>query len=1019
MSEVKRISLKTVSNNNNNNLDKSENNKKNKDNNNANDNKEPKTKRFVLELNTSGDECSEFSFNALIKSNNDKNGEQVNGLNASEDQLADINEENKLRQLEKEFQEKYGPKKKSQWEDYIDKGMGYDETDPFIDNEEAYDELVPSTLTTRYGGFYINCGELEFRSADENDEEEDNIRPVIKRKRKLDLSDSAKRRRSSTEKSKKSNNINNNNNNKIPSPGKTVAQMLQQKKAQQTNPNDNSDGIEEIEIIDTDSSEELIVSASVRDVVDSVAKGDGQPNGEERNGSAGSSDEDLIKKDNSISVVKLPDGLPTDLITIIDKIKKLAQTSHDGKRNFFNSDVNNMLLQIETISRELQSSQRTLIYSHLASYLPCTKQTLITRAKKALFESIEYKLQTAIAEIATNVKKIEPDLMKRYRDLCEELQLQYVRNKQNGLISSQTEPKSPRKIFPWNERLKELLTESLRSKIQLYEQLGAKNQSISLKDYLFEFLDKEIKPIWPKGWMSLEILKHRAKWIREILPQVHTSQPSIQTVPQITTSTPIHSLPQTLLSDKANKVQTQQQLLSEKVVKVQQLIVDKTNKSVINNSNNINNKNNECIELIEVKQLSNTAKQPLNTAMKSHLSPYIKMNDHLSEGLVSKFIPAVKEVKDNVNNSDAINLSTIDLSTKARSSPKPLTLPSVRTSPINLKTSPNITVVKSNSPSPSVSPLAMTSILQTKNEKLSRDACLQKVIEQTLGDYPNSSIQSHSIQRNSKPTHSSLPLTSLPIAEMLSKSFNSNPNKDANKEICIEIASSPEPFKKVQQYQHQTHQTQQKQMQNKSVNKQPSAPNLTSNANQLNFHRNSDLPKKKAILNNLIHSPTNTNHNKEFGQSVVEMNQLLLQSQINRNLSRDTSISITPIPQKTIETNTTGNINTVKHHSNQNSRYNNSTNVISSTTSTPMNLSREKLDQLSFYQMYMCSPNIMQNNAALNHLLSNSQHFQNSHLFPSTSNSSNRNVYYPFSTTTTTTTPTTHPTGEGRGRTSN
>ena len=90
-----------------------------------------------------------------------------------------------LKDLERHFQQKYGPKKRKRIEDYIDKGMGYDETDPFIDNEEAYDELVPSTLTTQYGGFYINCGELEFRplspekEGDDDDEDEDNIRPVV------------------------------------------------------------------------------------------------------------------------------------------------------------------------------------------------------------------------------------------------------------------------------------------------------------------------------------------------------------------------------------------------------------------------------------------------------------------------------------------------------------------------------------------------------------------------------------------------------------------------------------------------------------------------------------------------------------------------------------------------------------------------------------------------------------------------------------------------------------------------
>jgi ubinuclein len=49
-------------------------------------------------------------------------------------------------------------------------GFGYDSNDSFIDNSDVHDEMVPTNITTAHGGFYINCGNLEFKPRESADE---------------------------------------------------------------------------------------------------------------------------------------------------------------------------------------------------------------------------------------------------------------------------------------------------------------------------------------------------------------------------------------------------------------------------------------------------------------------------------------------------------------------------------------------------------------------------------------------------------------------------------------------------------------------------------------------------------------------------------------------------------------------------------------------------------------------------------------------------------------------------------
>ncbi|XP_011503173.1 PREDICTED: yemanuclein-alpha [Ceratosolen solmsi marchali] len=124
--------------------------------------------RFVLNLPESNEEkCPEFNYAQLLKSaekkrRKDKKKDEnsvTNGLTPFED----TEDDEKILDVARYFESKYGNRKKS---DYVDLGAGYDESDSFIDNTDAYDEIVPEEVTTVHGGFYVNSGPLEFKDSD-------------------------------------------------------------------------------------------------------------------------------------------------------------------------------------------------------------------------------------------------------------------------------------------------------------------------------------------------------------------------------------------------------------------------------------------------------------------------------------------------------------------------------------------------------------------------------------------------------------------------------------------------------------------------------------------------------------------------------------------------------------------------------------------------------------------------------------------------------------------------------------
>ena len=128
-------------------------------------------------IESTNDKFTEVSFRDLVAKDDkarrlkkEMNGSTKNGGGGIDPYASD--DDDALKAIAAKYENKYAQiapvkkAKKRKCVEYEDIGEGYDEDDPFIDNSECFDEVVPQEVTTAHGGFYINTGSLEFKAND-------------------------------------------------------------------------------------------------------------------------------------------------------------------------------------------------------------------------------------------------------------------------------------------------------------------------------------------------------------------------------------------------------------------------------------------------------------------------------------------------------------------------------------------------------------------------------------------------------------------------------------------------------------------------------------------------------------------------------------------------------------------------------------------------------------------------------------------------------------------------------------
>ncbi|XP_030886558.1 ubinuclein-2 [Leptonychotes weddellii] len=438
------------------------------------------TVRLELVLKDPTDEsCVEFSYPELLLC-----GEQRRKPIHTEDPFNDEHQERQeVEMLAKKFEMKYGGKprkhRKDRLQDLIDIGFGYDETDPFIDNSEAYDELVPASLTTKYGGFYINTGTLQFRQASDTEEEDttDNQKhkpPKIPKIKEDDIEMKKRKRKEEGEKEKKPRKkvpkqlgvvaLNSHKSEKKKKRYKdslSLAAMIRkfqkEKDALKKEPNPKvpvnlttsslnkppstavalGNDVPDLNLNSADPDLPIFVGTNEHELFQEAenalemlddfdfdrlldAASDGSPLSESGGENGNTTQPTYASQVMPKVVPTLPEGLPVLLEKRIEDLRVAAKLfDEEGRKKFFTQDMNNILLDIELQLQELGPGIRSGVYSHLEAFVPCNKETLVKRLKKLHLNVQDDRLREPLQKLKLAVSNVMPEQLFKYQEDCQ------------------------------------------------------------------------------------------------------------------------------------------------------------------------------------------------------------------------------------------------------------------------------------------------------------------------------------------------------------------------------------------------------------------------------------------------------------------------------------------------------------------------------------------------------------------------------------------------------------------------
>ncbi|CAG0884095.1 unnamed protein product [Cyprideis torosa] len=198
----------------------------------------------------------------------------------------------------------------------------------------------------------------------------------------------------------------------------------------------------------------------------------------------------------------LPDNLPAEVVQEIEDIKGLPCQGKDSSTETGKSEkFEQLLLRIGKRTRTMDVETRGLIFSHLATALAESSGDLMREARELAKKEEHRRLDEPLERLARAIRLVMPAQEDAYAAELRNLPTDEARKP--GPKRGQA-----RKKFYWNEETIEFFSDVVKIKLKMFSEESPEE---SCEDYVKGFFERNVKNLWPKGWMNARELIKQAK----------------------------------------------------------------------------------------------------------------------------------------------------------------------------------------------------------------------------------------------------------------------------------------------------------------------------------------------------------------------------------------------------------------------------------------------------------------------------------------------------------------------------